>query len=183
MLEEKKLHEWTKVLEGYELPCWEELPKLNLYMDQVIILMEEYLRIYKKSNDNLITPSMINNYVKLGVIPKPDKKRYSRTHLAYLIMVCSLKQLLSISMIQKILPLDLKESEVEQIYNDFQEAQKKAFTGVKAQIYAPFQQVMKKENAKFSDYFGASVQVALTGNLYKLISEISVEETEKYVNE
>ena len=60
---------WIQRLEHYEIPSWDELPCLDLYMDQVITLMEQYLSVYQKENVKLITPSMINNYVKLGVIP------------------------------------------------------------------------------------------------------------------
>ena len=45
-------------------------------MDQVIVLMEKHLNASKK--DKLITPSMINNYVKLGIVPPPIKKKYSK---------------------------------------------------------------------------------------------------------
>lgn len=166
------LKQWINALEKYELPAWEELPKLDLYMDQVITLMEEYLSIYRAPKDKLITPSMINNYVKLGVIPKPNKKRYSRIHLAYLTMVCSLKQVLSISVIQKMLPLTLTEKEVEQAYCAFNTAQKQVFSEAADRVYDAFTEISKKKDAAFSDFSGFSVQVALTGNVYKILSEI-----------
>ena len=84
----------TEVLNARKIPLWNELPELDLYMDQVIGLMEKYLNASKK--DKLITPSMINNYVKLGIMPPPQKKKYSKTHIAYLIIICSLKQVMPI---------------------------------------------------------------------------------------
>jgi len=166
------LKSWLESLEEYTLPAWEELPKLDLYMDQVITLMEEYLRIYRSEKDKLITPSMINNYVKLGVIPKPNKKRYGRIHLAYLIMVCSLKQVLSISVVQKMLPLSLTDKDVERAYGAFIEAQKQVFVVATKQVSQTMSELHGKENATFSDFSGFSAQVALTGNIYKLLSEI-----------
>ncbi|MFI3284706.1 MAG: DUF1836 domain-containing protein [Erysipelotrichaceae bacterium] len=78
-------------------PRWEELPDLDLYMDQVIVLIERYLGFMKlDENDYIVTNTMINNYVKLNLLPKPKKKRYSKQHLAYLIAILSLKQVLSI---------------------------------------------------------------------------------------
>ena len=75
----------------HKLPYWEELPNLDLYMDQVIVLMENYFSQYMEPDTKIITPSMINNYVKLGMMPAPVKKKYSKTHVAYLIIICSLK--------------------------------------------------------------------------------------------
>ena len=57
------------------IPHWDALPDLDLYMDQVIAFMEKYLSLFGDSRDKLITPSMINNYVKLGVLPPPVKKK------------------------------------------------------------------------------------------------------------
>ena len=178
MADEKKLQNWAEALRAYEIPDWDALPKLNLYMDQVIVLMEEYLNVYKKPNENLITQSMINNYVKLGVVPKPDKKRYGRIHLAYLIMVCSLKQILSISMIQKMIPLTLTEKEVREAYTAFKSAQKNAFSEVITRASNSFRDLQGSKSVVFSDYFGAAVEIALTGNIYKVISEVIAGEME-----
>ena len=172
----KILENWADSLENYEIPTWEELPSLSLYMDQVITLMEEYLSVYKKPGDKLITPSMVNNYVKLGVIPKPHQKRYGRIHLAYLTMVCSLKQVLSISTIQKMLPLTLTEEEVEAAYCAFKGKQKAVFAEATKAVSQSLDKLNKNENAAFSEYSSSSVEVALTGNIYKILSEMIVDE-------
>ena len=62
---------YTNKLYSRKIPCWNELPEIDLYMDQIIALMEKYLG--SNSKDKLITPSMINNYVKLGIVPPPIK--------------------------------------------------------------------------------------------------------------
>lgn len=180
MAKEKMIQDWSSALESYKIPKWEELPKLSLYMDQVIGLMEEYLSIYEKTGDKLITPSMVNNYVKLGVIPKPDKKRYNRIHLAYLIMVCILKQVLSISMIQKMLPLTLEETELALLFNAFQDSQKEAFNNVTDSVYATFGH-LSSESATAADYFSSFAQTALTGNIYKIISALIAENIDTIV--
>ena len=122
----EKMKKWDEALQSYTLPAWEELPELNLYMDQVIILMNKYLSIYCENpeEDKLITPSIINNYVKLKVIPSPIKKKYSKAHLAYLIMVCTLKQCLSISTIKSIVPLTDDEDKLKEIYEMFRQNEK-----------------------------------------------------------
>ena len=79
--------------------CWDSLPELDLYMDQVIVFMEKRLALFGDGRDKLVTPSMINNYVKLGLIPPPVKKKYSREHLSRLTAICILKSLLPIPVI------------------------------------------------------------------------------------
>ena len=115
---------WKNVLESYRMPTWDELPAFDLYMDQVIVIMSKYMEIFNMSNDKdrgIVTSSMINNYVKLKIMPPPVKKRYSKVHIAYLLMISSLKQALSISHIQKVLPCPLPEDEVRKIYESFTE--------------------------------------------------------------
>ena len=106
-----------------EIPLWDGLPAIELYMDQVIILLNQYLGMIQDENGDseAITKNMINNYVKKKAVPAPVKKKYSRSHIAYLILVCLMKQVFSIAMIKNILPLpDVQdEEEIKKIYNSF----------------------------------------------------------------
>ena len=68
----------------HTLPAWDELPDFELYMDQVLSLTGRYLEGMPNSEDSKLTASMINNYVKVKIIPAPQGKRYSRRHVAYL---------------------------------------------------------------------------------------------------
>ena len=45
------------------LPTWNELPDIEVYMDQVITLINKYIGGFAPDGDTLLTPSMINNYV------------------------------------------------------------------------------------------------------------------------
>lgn len=92
---------------GQTLPRWEALPDLDLYMDQVLALVDHYLGDYPGFDEKGLTASMVNNYVKLKVIPAPVRKRYTRTHLAHLIIICVLKPCLSITFIQQLLSCEL----------------------------------------------------------------------------
>lgn len=76
----------------YRLPRWSELPGFDIYMDQLITLVRQYLAPLFDEEDAIITSSMINNYVKAGLIPKPEKKRYHAQHIASLIAITLLKQ-------------------------------------------------------------------------------------------
>ena len=90
-------------------------------MDQVISLVSRFLDLFPhtQGSDPIITPSTINNYVRMKIMPAPIKKKYTRIHLSYLIMICTLKQSLSISVVSRIIPMDIPEDEVRDIYNDF----------------------------------------------------------------
>ena len=95
---------WAKEGETAAPPAWEELPAIPLYMDQVILYLGESLKLFQREGEaSLLTSSMINNYVKNGLIPHPDKKKYTKEHLAGLMAVCMLKQVLSIQDIKTLL--------------------------------------------------------------------------------
>lgn len=116
----ERLVQWREGLEQFNLPDWDSLPQLDLYMDQVILLLTRYLTpMERSSEEKFVTASIINNYVRMRVIPPPVKKRYSRVHLAYLVVICTLKQSLSISCIQRLLPEEHGEEAVRQFYTQF----------------------------------------------------------------
>lgn len=110
-------------IENFHLPRWNELPTIDLYIDQVVSLLEQHLTGYIK-NDNekeekLVTKTMINNYVKHGVIQPPVNKKYSKEHTASLFVIFILKEVYSISDIKKLISLGLDTSPIEQAYNRF----------------------------------------------------------------
>ena len=117
----------------HKLPYWEELPEIDLYMDQVIALMDKYLSFHKvDENTNIVTHSMINNYVKLGIMPAPVKKKYSREHIAYLIIICTLKQALPISDIRNLIELRVQKTSIEETLNFFSDLYDSVFNTVLA---------------------------------------------------
>ena len=108
----------VKDLNKFKMPRWEDLPPIPLYLDQVLLLSDEWFGGYMSIDDKkIITKTMINNYVKLKIIPAPVKKKYSRVHIAYLVLVCTLKQTLDMATIQKFMPVDLTEERVMEMYN------------------------------------------------------------------
>ena len=116
-----KLRRWEKYLDDLRLPSWEEIPNLGLYMEQVTVLLREYLDYLppELKDEQFITAATINNYVRIKVMPEPVKRRYYRVHIAYLIIILTLKQSLSIALIQKVIPMGLSEDEVEAIYTAY----------------------------------------------------------------
>ncbi len=74
---------------------WELIPDLGLYMDQVITFVERQCKDLFLEGDRIFTPSMVNNYVKIGLVDRPVAKKYGREQLAQLLMICVLKQSIS----------------------------------------------------------------------------------------
>ena len=103
------------------IPLWDGLPVIDLYMDQVIILLNRYLGVIKNndSGEDTITKNMINHYVKMKAVPAPVRKKYSREHIACLLIVCIMKQVFNISMIKDIMPDFDDEQQIKDTYNDF----------------------------------------------------------------
>lgn len=116
-----KLRRWEKYLLDYQLPEWDAIPNIGLYMEQVIALLKDYLDYLppELKEEQFITAATINNYVRKKIIPEPQKKKYYRTHIAYLIIICSLKQSLSIPTLQTMIPVDLTEEELKNFYSSY----------------------------------------------------------------
>ena len=120
-----KLQRWDKFITDYHLPDWDSIPDFGLYMDQVIVLLEQYLSFIPApvgGKERFVTSSTINNYVRLKIMPAPVKRKYHRVHIAYLVMILTMKQSLSISDVQKVIPpMDSSEDEVLSVYEDYSE--------------------------------------------------------------
>ena len=117
------------------LPRWDELPELDLYMDQVVTLVERYLNpLMSQSKEKLLTKSMVNNYVKLQLIPPPIRKQYSRKHLAYLIAITVLKQVVTIKEVKQGVVNLTKITGEKNAYNYFVQEQERAIHVVAASL-------------------------------------------------
>lgn len=169
----EKLRKWERFLQEYALPTWDMLPGIDLYMDQVIVLLTQYLNFLPREDggENVTTPAMINNYVKMKVLPPPVKKRYSRVHLAYLIIVCMLKQTLGIAMVQQILPCDASEEKVHAVYDAFARMHKVVSTTFATQVRAAATPVLLSAEPDDSAVGCLILQSAIAASLFKLLTE------------
>ncbi len=95
----------TESLEGLDYIKLDEIPGIDLYMDQVTTLMDKKLRSVTRypQEDKILTKTMINNYAKNDLLPPPIKKKYSKEHVLVLIFIYYFKSILSISDIQTLL--------------------------------------------------------------------------------
>lgn len=165
----QKLDRWQNYMEHFRLPSWEELPDMELYMDQVLLLVERYLDLIPHDEKNpVVTASAINNYVRLKVMPAPVRKRYCRRHLACLIMIVALKQCLTLAEIQAILPEDSTDETVRQLYTDFVHQMHSTTELFIGQVRSAANQFLVPEN----ENGGASLVLtgAVSGMLYKLLT-------------
>ena len=148
-----KLRRWEKYLEDFKLPSWNEIPDIGLYMEQVIILLKEYLDYLppELKDEQIITAATINNYVRTKIMPEPVKKKYYREHIAYLVMICTMKQILPIAVISKIIPTDISEDEVRDIYDRYSERHKKTIQYFLKQIRLVAGPILEESTADTED--------------------------------
>ena len=99
-------------------PKWSELPNLDLYLDQVLLYVNQLDNCLIVDDDKGLTSAMINNYVKNGHLEKPIKKKYNRRQLARLIVITCLN-VFSIQEISKTINSLTIEESSETMYNNF----------------------------------------------------------------
>lgn len=89
----------------------EEIPKIPLYMDQLLNLFDDYFGDFRRDDsEKIMTKTMINNYVKSKVISPPEKKKYSKEHLMLLTLIYKLKNILPINDIKMFFDLYDKDT-------------------------------------------------------------------------
>ena len=93
-----ELSDLHAALNGWTLPRWRQLPEVDLYMDQVLTLFDRTLSESKRApGDKLLTKTMVNNYVKEGLMTPVRGKKYTREQIMQLLCVYHLKQTLRLS--------------------------------------------------------------------------------------
>lgn len=105
-----------KTTKKLELPLWDNFPDIDLYMDQLVSLSNRYLT---ELSANQVTPSMVNSYVKKGLITRPVKKKYQRQHLAELIMVSLFKSIYSLDVVKQVIRKIFDNEDAQSAYDTF----------------------------------------------------------------
>ena len=90
----EELAELKHRMEEERPDTWEELPDIPLYMDQVVSYLSRQMISFEEGDG--LTPAMINNYIKDGLLDRANGKKYGQEHLAYLTAISALKQELSV---------------------------------------------------------------------------------------
>ncbi len=133
----------------------EEIPNIDLYMDQVTTFMDEHFSSTKRySEDKILTKTMINNYTKNNLLPPSVKKKYSREHMLLLILIYYFKNILSIRDIETVLkPLREKYFSGENavlltdLYKEICEMEKTRIEPMKASV----REAYEKSQSAFAD--------------------------------
>ena len=112
---------------NFHCPRYEEFPAVELYAEQVLSLVKEYLKIFARDEQALLTSNMINNYVKQKIVKPPVNKKYDRVHLSYFMVVCLLKGFMNISELCEGLEYILSSYTVKDAYNIFCDELERAF--------------------------------------------------------
>lgn len=100
----RELQDWLEDMAKINYIKPEDIPNIDLYMDQVTTFLESGLAGTKRTpDDKIMTKTMINNYTKNKLLPPPEKKKYGKDHIFLLILIYYFKSFLSISDLQQIL--------------------------------------------------------------------------------
>ena len=103
----------------FSYPKWEEIPNIDLYLDQVLLYVNQVCAPISPGKDKGLTASMVNNYVKHGYLTKPEKKKYQRKQIARLIAITTLKSVFSIQEIAQTLNTLQTQASSDQLYDAF----------------------------------------------------------------
>lgn len=113
----EKLEQLKEKLASERPVKWSEFPDIGLYKDQVLSYM--FRQLINFEGDGQLTSAMINNYIKDGLLPRTDGKKYSREHLAGLTEICLLKQVLSVRDTGFLLKQELVDGDHADFYTKF----------------------------------------------------------------
>lgn len=161
----KSLESWLNQLNHFSFKAYEELPDIELYMDQVVTFLEKQFHIFQTSSlDKQITSSMINNYVKGEVVTAPISKKYSREHLATIEEVITLKQVLSIAEVKQILDERYKDTPLKgDVFNSFNKANNEK---INITVEEAFKQLNNIDDNDSKSLTELALDFALSANAY-----------------
>mgnify|MGYP000911694968 CR=1 FL=1 len=167
MSEEESVSNYLQRLATAAWPRWTDLPQFDLYMDQVVQFVNDLIA---PAGMGELTPTMINNYVKKGIIAAPQKKKYTRGQLANIIVVAILKPVFSLDTISSGIEYQLVNREAQQAYDAFI----LSFTGAVQKAYADFGGEIVLNTKELEDTTvvqSAMVQFAINAVLQKMLVE------------
>lgn len=149
-----------KILDDIDTFNIDDIPNIDLYMDQVTTyLNDKFANTKRHEDDKLMTKTMINNYVKSRLLPSPEKKKYTKDHTMVLIMIYFFKNIISINDVNKLITplLDSyfhnEEIPLENIINTFLTFAKQCnLTDSILTEYNECREIFKDANVKDKEY-------------------------------
>lgn len=175
----------------------EDLPNIDLYMDQVTTFMDSQLASTKRHpQDKILTKTMINNYAKNNLLPSPEKKRYTKEHMLLLIFIYYFKNILSISDIQTLLnPITEKyfksdsEFDLTYIYNEVFGMEKSQIQNLSKDLVRRFHtasetyQEIPEEEREFLTQFSFICLLSFDVYMKKMIIEQIIDNMKEHAEE
>lgn len=180
-----------KGLETIEYIRPEDIPSIDLYMDQVTTFMDSKLRKTARypEGDKILTKTMINNYAKNDLLPPPDKKKYTKEHVLVLIFIYYYKNFLSINDIQTLLtPItdrffaNGEAFGLEEIYREVFGMEKEVVESLKEDVRKKYQEAEKSfgeapnEQKEFLKKFAFICELSFDVYLKKMLIEKLLDE-------
>lgn len=172
----------------------EDIPNIDLYMDQVTTFMEQRMRATTRNpeEDKILTKTMINNYAKNDLLPPPVKKKYSKEHVLVLIFIYYFKGILSIGDIQALLnPLTEKffhagsGIKMEDIYDEVFSLEKEKIEALKEDVKKMYEesahtfQKVEEEDKAFLQRFSFICMLSYDVYVKKLLIEKMIDSMKK----
>ncbi len=134
---EMEKDELKKKLEETRPAPWEQIPDIGLYKDQLTEYLKRQHIGFVLEEEEPLTSAMINNYIKAGVLPRANGKRYGRDHVAYLTAVSLLKQVLSVQETGELLGAQTDGGDVRDFYERYRDELDAALNAASGKLCGP----------------------------------------------
>lgn len=176
------LLQYSKTMSEVKLIRWNDLPRFPIYADQLLQIVQDELSFIQVGDGNLITKSMVNNYVKWEMMPKPVKKKYEKLHIVSVIVITILKQVLPITKIKDGIRLQISLQGNEGAYDSFCQA-------LEESMRLTFLPILKGQNPylleeREIDYENLAISSITLALSNKLLTEKIIEiRNESYINQ
>lgn len=160
----------------------EEIPEIDLYMDQVIQLFDGKFNDSKRNEeDKALTKTMINNYAKGKLLMSVKNKKYSKEHLILMSLIYNLKGSLSINDIKSSLDTIVKtldkdeEYPIRNLYKEYLDIYKKDYTLVEESLEEKVKEIKEvfegKDFNEFEFNFLLMSSFINMSNMYRKMGE------------
>lgn len=176
------LLQYSKIMSEVKLIRWNDLPRFPIYADQLLQIVQDELSFIQVGDENLITKSMVNNYVKWEMMPKPVKKKYEKLHIVSIIVITLLKQVMPITKIKDGIKLQILLQGNEGAYDSFCQALEESMRLTFVPILKgqnPY--LLEERKIQYENLAISSITMALSN---KLLTEKIIEiRNESYINQ
>lgn len=140
---------------NFHLPRWHELPDYDIYKEQLVYYVTQNIQAILPEDEKSLTPTMVQNYVKWKILPRPNGKKYTREHIVWCIVITLLKKVLSIPEIEHGIHLQMRRLPLDESYNYFCDQ-------LESSLYYCFSAIKQdKETHHFASYTISDNQIAI----------------------